>query len=77
MIMEGFLVIVTTEEVVSILVHEWLTTEVAWVFCYAGGHNREAELPLEKDGEVNVRESGVLLLAVVEVEWDGGVGAED
>ena len=77
MVVEGFLVILAAEEVVSIWVHEVLSTGVAGVFCDAVGHNREAEFALKENGEVSVRESVVFFLAVVEVEGDGGVGTED
>ena len=77
MVVEGFLVILAAEEVVSIWVHEVLSTGVAGVFCDAVGHNREAEFALKENGEVSVRESVVFFLAVVEVEGDRGVGTED
>ena len=76
-VVEGFLVIFAAEEVVSIWVHEVVATSVAGVFCDAVGHNREAEFALKENGEVSVRESVVFFLAVVEVEGDRGVEAED
>ena len=44
MVVEGFLVILVAEEVVSIWVHKVLSTGVAGVFCDAVGHNRETSL---------------------------------
>ena len=77
MVVEGFLVILATEEVVSIWVHEVVTTDAAREVSDALWHNREAELALKEDGEVSIIKSGVFFLAVVEVERDGSVGAED
>lgn len=65
------------KEVVSIRVHEVVTTDAAREVSDALWHHREAKLALEEDGKVSIIESGVLFLAVVEVERDGSVGAED
>ena len=77
MVVECSFRVFAAKEVVSIWVHEVVTTDAAREVSDAFWHNREAELALKEDGEVSIIKSGVFFLAVVEVEGNGSVRAED